>query len=62
MVGGSVLITSYFLIDLKMMITRRSDYYETSFWMNGFFDLHTDILFICWRDLVTKEDSIDTEE
>lgn len=47
-----------------MMITRRSHVYAVDSWYEGFIDLQTDILFLLWRDLFTKnpyEDAIDTE-
>lgn len=64
MMMGIIGICAYFLLDLQMMITRRSHVYAVDSWYEGFIDLQTDILFLLWRDLFTKnpyEDAIDTE-
>lgn len=61
MIGGACAITGLFLLDLKMMITRRKFYYEDGMWFNGMMDLHTDLFFILWRDLFTKEDAVEVD-
>lgn len=62
MIGGICIIIGILMLDLKMMITRRNHYYESSMWFNGMIDLHTDLFFIVWRDLFTKENSIESEK
>lgn len=65
MVLACVLLIGYILADLYMMITRRSDYYEASFWYNGFIDLHVDLFFCFWRDLFRKnpyDAAVDTQK
>lgn len=59
--GGICALIGLWMLDLKMMISRRNHYYEDNMWFNGMIDLHTDLVFIMWRDLFTKEESIDTE-
>ena len=59
------IISSYSAWDMEMMIKRRGEYYRVRFFFNGFIDLHTDIFFVFWKDLFTKDpqkDAIDTEE
>ena len=51
MTGLLLCIVSYFLMDMKMMITRRSQNYQEDSWFAGFINLHTDILFVFWKDL-----------
>ena len=60
MIGGICVLIGLWMLDLKMMITKRNHYYDDGMWFNGMIDLHTDLFFIMWRDLFTKEDSIDT--
>lgn len=62
MVGGICALTGLLMLDLSMMITRRNYYYEVGMWFNGMMDMQTDLFFILWRDLFTKEDSIDVNK
>lgn len=61
---SNVIMTTYYCLDLQMMITRRSHLYQTDFWYNGFIDIQTDMFFRFWKDIFTKnpyEEAVDTQ-
>lgn len=45
----------YLNYDLKFMIKKRADFYESSDWFLGFIHLHTDLFFRFWRDIFRKD-------
>ena len=62
MIGGICAIIGLLMLDLKMMISRRNHYYDSSMWFNGMIDLHTDLFFVMWKDLFSLEYSINTKK
>lgn len=60
---GNVILCVYWAMDLRFMVTKRRYKYRTSESYNAFWDLHTDIFFFFWYDLIKKEEySIDVEQ
>ena len=55
----------YTVWNMECMITRRKDFYRPNYVINGFFDMHTDLFFVFWKNILTKNPenkAIDTQE
>ena len=40
----------YTVWNMECMITRRKDFYRPNYVINGFFDMHTDLFFVFWKN------------